>query len=147
VPYMTDTGFTAAFVNYMYSGATNTMTAITTPLHARLMTALGSGNGNVHSSNGTELSAPGYTAGGATMGATAFSTFTSTSPAAITSNNSVSWSATGSWSTVVGLEIWNTSGSPLRQAQGATTSSISGVTNGDTVQFAASSISIDPTAW
>ena len=145
--YMTDTGFTAAFVNYMYSGATNTMTAITTPLHVRLMTAMGSGNGNVHSSNGTELSASGYSSGGATMGATAFSTFVSTSPAAITNNNSVSWSATGSWTTVVGIEIWNTSGTPLRQAQGTTTSPISGVTSGDTVEFVASSISLDPTAW
>ena len=150
MPYMTDTGFTAAFINYLYSGATNTMTALTTPLHLRLMTALGAGNGNVHSSNGTEATSgncPGYSAGGATMGATAFSTFNSTSPAAITNNNSVTWTATGTWTTIVGVEIWNTNGSPSRQAQGATTSNITGVSNGDTVQFAAASVSLDPTSW
>ena len=81
------------------------------------------------------------------MGSTAFSTFVSTSPAAITNSNAVSWSATGSWSTVIGGEIWNTSGTPLRQAQGLLTSSLSGVSNGDTVQFAASSVVLDPTAW
>ena len=147
---MTDTGFTAAFVNYMFSGATATMTTITGPLNLRLMTAMGAGNGNVHGSNGTEATSgncPGYSAGGSTMGSTAFSTFVAASPATITNNNAVSWSASGSWTTVVGAEIWNSNGSPLRQAQGTLTSAISGVSSGDTVEFAASSVVLDPTAW
>jgi hypothetical protein len=149
MPYMTDTGYTASFINMLYSGG-SAPTAPTGPLKFRLMTATGAGNGNVNGSNGTQatsVNCPGYTAGGVSMGATAFSTFTAGSPAAITNNNSVSWTATGSWATIVGGEIWNQNGTPSRQAQGTLTSAISGVSNGDTVQFAASSVVLDPTQW
>jgi hypothetical protein len=112
------------------------------------MTAMGSGNGNVSGSNGTELSASGYTALGSTMGSSpTFGTFSNTSPAAVSNNTAISWSATGTWSTVNGIEIWDTAATPLRFMQGTVTSPISGVINGDTVQFAAGSITANPAAW
>jgi hypothetical protein len=147
--YMTDTFWTAAVMNMLFNGG-SAPSAPTAPLHLRLMTALGAGNGNVSGSDGTEATSsncPGYTAGGSSLGSTAFGSFSASSPAAVTNNNQVSWSATGSWATIVGIEIWNTNGSPSRQAQGAVTSAISGVGSGDTVEFPAASISLDATAW
>jgi hypothetical protein len=143
--FMTDTGRAAGFLNYALDGAS--APTITQPYTLRLMTAAGSGNGNVNALNGTELSASGYTAGGSTLGASApFGAFSTTSPSA-TNANAVSWSATGTWSTVTGVEIWDSAATKLRWFQGALTSSITGVVNGDTVQFAAGSITLNATAW
>jgi hypothetical protein len=148
MPYMTDTGRQAAVFNYWYANSGVTPPAATTPFHLRLMTAMGSGNGNVSAANGTELSASGYTALGSTMGASpTFTTYSATSPAAVSNSNSVSWSATGTWSTVVGIEIWDTAATPLRYMQGTVTSNITGVVNGDTVQFASGSITANPVQW
>ena len=147
---MTDTNQIAKFMNYMYANAGSITTTITTPLHLRLMTAMGSSPANQNSHNGTELSGTGYTAGGSALSASnaaAFGTFSGSSPAAVTNINSVSWSVGSSWTTVVGVEIWDTTGTPVRLAQGTLTSNIAGAVNGDTVQFAAASISLDPTAW
>src|ERR1700761_6592427 len=112
--------------------------SMTPPLHLRLMTAQGS-----NTSNGTELSGTGYTAGGSTLGSSAFGT---PSAGVQTNSNAVSWSVGSSWSTVTAIEIWDTAGTPLRWLQGALTSSITGASNGDTVQFAAGSISLDSSA-
>jgi len=109
--------------------------SMTPPLYLRLMTAQGS-----NTSNGTELSGTGYTAGGSTLGSSAFGT---PSAGVQTNNNSVSWSVGSSWSTVTSIEIWDSAGTKLRWLQGALTSSITGAANGDTVQFAAASISLD----
>jgi hypothetical protein len=144
--YMTDTGRAAAFLNYALDGAGSAGT-ITQPYTLRLMTAMGSGNGNVNGTNGTQLSASGYTAGGNTLGASAPFGTISSSTATASNANSVSWSATGTWSTVVGIEIWDSAGTPLRWFQGTTTSNISGVVNGDTVQFAAASITLNASGW
>jgi len=148
VTYMTDTGRIANVFNFWFAGGSAVSTP-TTPFKLRLMTAMGSGNGNVAGSNGTELtSATGYTAGGSSLGSSpTFSTFSSASPAAVTNSNAVSWSAGSTWTTVVGIEIWDSTGTPARYLQGTTTSSITGVVNGDTVQFAAGSISANPSAW
>lgn len=113
--------------------------AMSPPLHLRLMTTQGS-----NTSNGSELSGTGYTTGGATMGSSAFG---APSSGVATNNNAVSWSVGSSWTTVTSIEIWDTAGTPLRWLQGALTSSISGAANGDTVQFASASISIDMSAW
>jgi len=146
--FMTDTGRTAQVFNFWFANSGVNLTATTTPFKLRLMTAMGSGNGNTNGANGTELSASGYTAGGNSMGASpTFTTFVAASPAAVSNSSAVSWSATGTWSTVVGIEIWDSAGSPLRYLQGTTTSSITGVVNGDTVQFAAGSITANPTGW
>ena len=64
-----------------------------------------------------------------------------------TNSNAVSWSVTGAWSTVTAIEIWDSASTPLRWLQGALTSQIQGAANGDTVQFAAASISISGAAW
>lgn len=115
---------------------------ITPPFHLRLMTTQGS-----NTSNGTEATSgncPGYTAGGSTLGSSAFG---SPSGGQSTNNNSVSWSATGGWSTITSIEIWDTASTKLRYLQGALTSSITGVANGDTVQFAAAAITINSSQW
>jgi hypothetical protein len=110
---------------------------VTPPFHLRLMTTQGS-----NTANGTELSATGYTAGGATMGSTAFG-----APAGgvSTNNNSVSWTAGAAWSAVVAIEIWDTAGTPLRYLQGSITSVT--LANGNTLTFAASSITADASQW
>lgn len=143
--YMTDTGRAAAYLNHALNGAS--APTITQPYKLRLMTAMGTGNGNVNGTNGTELSASGYTAGGSTLGASSpFGSFSTTSPSQ-SNANAVSWNATGTWTTVVGIEIWDSAGTPLRWFQGPVTSNITGVVNGDTVQFAAGSITLNASGW
>jgi hypothetical protein len=149
---MTDQGRINWFLQAVFTAsATATFTpgtgggsaiVITPPYHLRLMTAQGS---NTAGSNGTELTgAAGYTTGGQTLG----TTFCAAPSAGTQSNsNSVSWSATGTWTTVTAIEVWDTAGTPLRWLQGALTSSITGVVNGDTVQFAAGAITINASAW
>lgn len=114
---------------------------ITPPFFLRLMTAVGS-----NTSNGTQLTgATGYSAGGSTLGTSAFG---APSGGVSTNNNSVSWSVGSSWTTVTSIEVWDsTSGTNLRYLQGALTSNITGAANGDTVQFAAASVSADADAW
>ena len=115
---------------------------ITPPHHLRLMTTQGS-----NTANGTEATAgncPGYTALGASLG----TTFCAAASAGQQANaNSVSWNATGTWSSIPSIEIWDNAGTPVRELQGALTSSITGVVNGDTVQFAAGSITVNASAW
>jgi hypothetical protein len=116
---------------------------MTPPLKLRLMTATGT-----NTSNGTEATAgncPGYTALGSSLGASGFAAPVGGQQ---TNNNAVSWSATGGWTTVTGIEIWDSAaGTPLRWLQGALTSSITGVANGDTVQFAVGSVTANASGW
>lgn len=113
---------------------------ITPPHKLRLFTVIGS-----ETATGTELSGTGgYTTGGSSMGSSAFG---APSSGVQTNNNSVSWSVTASWSTVVAIEIFDSAGTPVRNLWGALTSNITGAANGDTVQFAAASISADHSAW
>ena len=110
---------------------------VTPPFKLRLMSTAGS-----NTSNGTELTATGYTAGGNSMGATAFG-----APAAgVQSNsNSVSWTAGAAWAAVLGIEIWDTAGTPLRWLQGTITSVT--LANGNTLTFPVASITADHSAW
>jgi len=110
---------------------------VTPPFKLRLMTAQGS-----DTANGTELSATGYTAGGSTMGSSAFGT---PSAGVSTNNNSVSWTAGAAWSAVVAIEIWDTAATPLRYLQGSITSVT--LANGNTLTFAAASITADASQW
>ncbi len=109
------------------------------PYKLRLMSAAGT-----NAANGTELTTTGgYTAGGASLG----TTFCAAPSAGAQSNsNQVSWSATGTWATVNGIEIWDSAGTPLRWLQGSITA-ITGVVNGDTVQFAIGSITCNASQW
>ena len=112
---------------------------ITPPYHLRLMSAAGS-----NTVNGTELTTTGgYTAGGASLG-TVFCA--APSGGQQSNSNAVSWTATGAWATVNAIEIWDTAGTPLRWLQGTITA-ITGVVNGDTVQFAVSSITVNSSQW
>ena len=112
---------------------------ITPPYFLRLMYVVG-----CNTVNGTELATTaGYTAGGSTLGAT----FCAAPTAGVQSNsNAVSWTATGTWATVNGIEIWDSAGTHLRWLQGSITA-ITGVVNGDTVQFAIGSIGVNASAW
>lgn len=115
---------------------------VTPPFKLRLMTATGT-----NTSAGTEATSgncPGYTALGSSLGASAFA---APSGGSQSNNNAVSWSATGSWATVTGIEIWDSAATPIRYLQGALTSSITGVANGDTVQFAVGSVTANAGSW
>lgn len=121
-------------------GTGGTAMAITLPYKLRLMTAAGS-----NTANGTEASGNGYTAGGSTMGTTAFG---APSGGVATNNNAVSWTASGGnlgGAALVGIEIWDSAGTPLRYLQGTITSVT--VATGNTLNFAAGSITIDASQW
>ncbi|MHB2029480.1 MAG: phage tail fiber protein [Acidimicrobiales bacterium] len=126
-------------------GTGGTALTITPPLHLRLYTTTGT-----ETASGTEnttANSPGYTVGGNTMGTNAFAAAASGS----TSNsNQVQWTATGTWTAATnGVEIWDTSATPVRILWGALTTAIaaSAVTNGDTVTFAAASITANASTW
>lgn len=134
---MTDRTRAAAIMDNILHG--NAFAAWPTALHLRLLTAQGS-----NTSNGTEATSgncPGYTAGGVVI------TFGASSAGVSTSSNTPSWTASGSWTTITSVEIWDTAGTPLRWFQGALTASITGVANGDTVQFASGAVTCDASAW
>lgn len=111
-----------ALLDLLLRGTSYTVTA---PVRARLMTANGS-----DSSNGTELgTSGGYTALGQTI------TFGSAA-----SGGSIANTAACTWTnmpatTVVGLEIWSTDGTPKRLWWGALAAS-KVVASGDTFEFA-----------
>lgn len=116
--------------------------AISPPYHLRLMTAAGS-----NTSNGTEATAvncPGYTAGGSTLG----TQFCAAPSSAVQSNsNAVSWNATGTWTSVGGIEVWDTAATPLRWLQGALNSPLSGVVNGDSIIVSAGALTLNAQSW
>jgi len=116
--------------------------AISPPYHLRLMTTAGSNTSNGTEANGTNC--PGYTAGGSTLG----TQFCAAPVAAVQSNaNAVTWNATGTWTTVSGVEVWDTAATPLRWLQGTVTSPITGVVNGDSVVFSAGAITSNAQSW
>jgi hypothetical protein len=148
VPSMTDQNRINAIMQALYTSSTvftitpgtggGSAFIVTPPYHLRLMTTQGS-----NTANGTEATAgncPGYTVLGSTLG----TTFCAAPAAGLQANaNSVTWSATGTWLAVTSIEVWDTAGTPLRYLQGALTSSITGVVNGDSVQFAAGSVTLN----
>jgi len=152
VPNMTDQGRINWFLQAVFTAsATATFTpgtgggspiVITPPYHLRLMTAQGT---NTAGSNGTEMPTEyGYTSGSVTSNSLG-ATFCAAPSAGTQSNsNVVTWTATGTWPTITAIEVWDAAGTPLRWLQGALTSSI---TSGDSVQFAAASITINASAW
>jgi len=109
----------------------------------RLMSASGT-----NAANGTECTAgncPGYTALGAPM--TAWTTISGTTANITGPAAAVSWTATGGWVPVTGIEIWDTAGTPLRWMQGALSGGPVTVNNGNTLQFAIGSVGLNGTAW
>ena len=151
---MTDSGRVAAILQAVFSatatgGSLSPATgggsgfAISPPYHLRLMTTAGSNTVNGTEANSTNC--PGYTAGGSTLG----TQFCAAPSGAVQGNsNAVTWNATGTWTTVNGIEVWDTAGTPLRWLQGALADPVSGVVNGDSVTFAAgSSITLNAQSW
>jgi hypothetical protein len=136
------------------AGTGGTTISWTVPLHLRLYTTTGS-----ETASGTENTAgnsPGYTALGQSMGTTggAFLANGGTTAGQSYNNAQVQWTASGTWSGspsgVAGIEVWDTSGTPIRILWGPLTTAIitNAVTSGDTVTFAASgSIIADASAW
>lgn len=119
---------------------------ITPPYHLRLLTAAGS-----NTSAGTEatsVNCPGYTPGSTSSSNSLGSTFCSPPSAGQAANgNAVTWNASGTWTSIVGIEIWDAAATPLRWLQGPVTSTISGVVNGDSVSFAAGSVTLNASSW
>ena len=116
--------------------------AITPPYHLRLMTTAGSNT--VNGTEATGSNCPGYTTGGQSLG----TQFCAAPSSAVQSNaNAVTWNATGTWTTVPGLEVWDNAGTPLRWLQGGLTSPITGVVNGDQIQFSAAAVSLNAQSW
>ena len=149
---MTDQGRTNTFLNFAFAGGS--IMTLTLPYHLRLMSAMSTtGNGNTSGANGTEVTSsnsPGYTALGSSMGSSpTFATFSAGVSAG--NSNAVTWTATGTWSAgVAGIEVWDTTtGTPLRWLQGTLSTAIGTnvVVSGDTVSFAANSITINASAW
>lgn len=146
---MTDQTFVNALLTNLFKTSTNTVITggtggttqtVTVPFHLRLYSVIGS-----ETATGTELTTSnGYTAGGSSLG-TVFAG--SVSGGQFSNANAVSWSATGSWSTVVAIEVWDTAGTAIRYLWGALTANITGVASGDTVQFAAASITVNASTW
>jgi hypothetical protein len=119
---------------------------VTPPFNLRLFSTTGS-----ETATGTELSSgnsPGYTAGGSSLGTPAFGSFSSGASVNI---NAVTWTASGTWTLgVAGIEIWDTpSGTKIRYLWGALSTAIAPnvVISGDTVSFAAGSISASGASW
>lgn len=108
---------------------TTTFNAPTTPIKVRLMTANGTAT-----SNGTELAASGgYAAGGATV------TFAAASAGATNATGTVRWDNMPA-ATIVGVELWDSSGSPRRIQLGALTANKT-VGAGDSFELPAASLS------
>ena len=101
--------------------------SVTTPIKLALVTA----NGD-DASAGTEVTGGSY--------ARQTVTFGSASGGSITNGSAISFTDMPAV-TVVGIEIYDSAGSPKRLAYGALTSSRT-VTAGDTVQFASSAITL-----
>jgi hypothetical protein len=88
-------------------GGSNSVGA-TSPMKMKLTT----GTAPTSTTAGTELSATGYTAGGTAI---TFATASGGSTSGPT-GSAISWTNSGgtAWTGIVGLEIWDTAGTPLR---------------------------------
>jgi hypothetical protein len=93
--------------------------------------------------NMNELSGTGYTAGGTAVTFNTAAAGIATGPVTQTTWTNSSGS---SW-TIVGIEIWDTAGTPLRWMWGFWTGQPITVANGNTFQVAAGAVSADATAW
>ena len=120
-----------------------TSLTITPPCKLRLYQVTGT-----EAASGTEQTGTnGYTTGGSTLGAPAVNAL---SAGATANTNAVTWTATGTWANATnGVEIWDSSGTPVRILWGALTVAIaaSAVVNGDTVTFAAGAITVSGATW
>jgi hypothetical protein len=126
-----------------WNPAGGTSLTITPPLHLRLYQVTGT-----ESATGTEQTGTnGYTTGGSTLGSPSCNAL---SAGATANTNQVQWTASGTWANATnGIEIWDTSGTPVRILWGALSVAIAAnaVTNGDTVTFSAGAVTISGASW
>ena len=109
-----------------------TLTAVVTPVHCRLMTANGSAT-----ANGTELA----TSGGYTSGTGAPTLTFAAAAAGSAANNSAVTVTNMPAATIVGVELWDSSGTPRRLWWGALTASKT-TNSGDTFSIASAALTI-----
>lgn len=114
------------------SVGTATLTAVVTPIHCRLMTVNGSST-----ANGTELA----TGGGYTSGTGAPTLTFANSAGGTNSNNSAVTVTNMPASTLVGVEFWDSAGTPGRKWWGALSSNLV-INAGDTFSLATGSITL-----
>jgi len=127
-------GLDAAHAANLVDGSLGTaaFVATTGPIHVRYMTANGSAT-----ANGTELATSGgYTSGAGAPTVTFASASTTTGQAA--SNSAVSTTNMPA-TTVVGVELWDSAGTPKRKWWGALTASKT-TASGDTFTIASGSL-------
>lgn len=122
----TDAGnlLAAILTNTAYTtvAATKIRLGTNTPTATAAMTELGGGTG--------------YTTGGSSI------TWNAISAAATSNSNTVSWTNSGSSWSLVGLEIWDTAGTPLRHLFGTWTGQPVTVANGNTFQVASAAVAV-----
>ena len=117
---------------------TDTPYTTVTATHIRLGTSAPSATANM-----TELGGgTGYTTGGSAI------SWTTASAAATSNSGSVSWTngSGGNWS-IVGIEIWDTAGSPLRHFFGSWTGQPVVIANGNTFSVAAAGVAVSLVLW
>jgi hypothetical protein len=87
-------------------------------------------------SNMTELTGSGYTAGGQAV------TYSTPSGASTSNSAAISWTnGSGTAWTVNGTELWDTQGTPKRHLEGALTGAPVSVANGNVINFPIAAIS------
>lgn len=119
------TNLLAAILNntaYTTVAATKIRLGTNAPTATAAMTELGGGTG--------------YTTGGSSI------TWNAVSAAATSNSNTISWTNSGSAWSLVGLEIWDTAGTPLRHLWGTWTNQPVSVANGNTFQIAPAGIAV-----
>lgn len=109
------------------------LTQPTTPFRLRQMTANGSG-----SANGTELATSGGYTAGTGAPTIAFSAATTAVPSVAASSGAVTITNMPA-TTIVGVEIWNSNGTPGRQEWGALAANKT-TASGDTLSYAAGAV-------
>lgn len=115
-------------LNFLFNN--QTATRPTLPIKCRLMTANGT-----DATAGTELgTSGGYTAGGSSV------TFNAAASGALDNSTAVTWTNMPA-TTIVGIELWDSAGVPVRIAYGALTASKT-VNAGDTFTIAIGDIDI-----
>lgn len=122
----------AKLINDHFHGNT-AMTQPTTPFRLRQMTSNGSG-----SANGSELATSGGYTAGTGAPTIAFNASTTAVPAVAASTGPVTITNMPTC-TIVGVEVWNSNGTPTRQEWGGLTSSKS-LVSGDTMTYATNAV-------
>ena len=114
---------------------TDTPYVTVTATHIRLGTSAPSATANM-----TELGGgSGYTTGGSAI---TWNAVSAGAPSTTSNSSTVSWTNSGSSWSLVGLEIWDTAGTPLRHLFGTWTGQPVTVANGNTFSVAAAAIAV-----